>query len=79
MNFPTSEILWSYIKRKSLHLVFMASAKIAATRMSRKGQITVPKKVKENLGAVEGDYIIFLKEGNRIYVEAGQLAFKSKK
>jgi antitoxin PrlF len=34
-------------------------------RMSSKGQITVPKSVREALGIVEGDEVAFHVEGNR--------------
>lgn len=35
-----------------------------AARMSSKGQVTVPKVVREALGVKEGDQIIFRVEGN---------------
>lgn len=37
-------------------------------RMSSKGQITVPKAVREALGVGEGDEVIFHVEGNRAIV-----------
>lgn len=36
-----------------------------AARMSSKGQLTVPKVVREALGVKEGDEIVFRVEGNR--------------
>lgn len=36
-----------------------------AARMSSKGQVTVPKSVREALGLHEGDDVIFRVEGNR--------------
>lgn len=36
-----------------------------AARMSSKGQLTVPKSVREALGVGEGDEVIFRVEGNR--------------
>jgi AbrB family looped-hinge helix DNA binding protein len=37
----------------------------AAAKVSSKGQITVPKVVREALGVKEGDEILFRVEGNR--------------
>ena len=37
----------------------------AAARLSSKGQITVPKRVREALGLHEGDHVIFRIEGRR--------------
>jgi len=41
-------------------------------------QIALPKKIKELLNAEDGDYILFLGEGNRIYIEAGKIVPKNK-
>lgn len=37
----------------------------AAARVSSKGQVTVPKAVRDALGIKEGDEVIFRVEGNR--------------
>ncbi len=37
----------------------------AAARVTSKGQVTVPKAVREALGIKEGDQIVFRVEGNR--------------
>jgi antitoxin PrlF len=36
-----------------------------AARLSSKGQLTVPKAVRDALGIVEGDDVVFRVEGNR--------------
>ena len=36
-----------------------------AARMSSKGQLTVPKAVRDALGIAEGDEVVFRVEGNR--------------
>jgi AbrB family looped-hinge helix DNA binding protein len=36
-----------------------------AAKMSSKGQLTVPKSVRDALGIEEGDEVIFVVEGNR--------------
>ena len=57
----------------------MPPAHIAEARVTTKGQITLPKKVKDILGASEGDYVLFFTEGHRTYIEAGRLTSKSRK
>ena len=39
------------------------------TRVRAKGQVTVPPKIREVLGAEEGDNLIFLVKGGRVMVE----------
>ncbi|MCK5021272.1 MAG: AbrB/MazE/SpoVT family DNA-binding domain-containing protein [Candidatus Peribacteraceae bacterium] len=42
------------------------------SKISSKSQITIPKKVQEELGDIEtGQYIIFIKEGKKIYITKG--------
>ena len=52
------------------------SQHVAEARMTSKGQITIPKKVKEQMGANEGDYILFFEEDGRIFIEAGRVSSK---
>lgn len=56
----------------------MPADHIAEAKITSKGQITLPKKVKDALGAEGGDYLLFFKEGNRICIEAGRLTTKGK-
>lgn len=56
----------------------MPADHVAEARITSKGQLTLPKKVKEMLGAEEGDYIMFFKEGNKVYIEVGRLTTKAK-
>ncbi len=57
----------------------MPGEHFAEARVTSKGQITLPKKVKEFLGAREGEYVLFYREGSRVYIEAGRLQPKSRK
>lgn len=42
----------------------------AAAKMTSKGQITIPKAVREALGIREGDSVLFRLEGNRAVIAA---------
>jgi len=47
---------------------------IGHSRLSYRGQIVVPKNVKEYLNAHDGDYIIFYKDDDgRIFIRLGVL------
>ncbi len=47
---------------------------IGHAKVSGKLQITIPKKVQEELGGVEnGQYIIFYKEGRKIHIRKGMV------
>jgi antitoxin PrlF len=39
-----------------------------AAKMSSKGQITVPKSVRDALGLAEGDHVVFRVEGDRAFL-----------
>ena len=56
----------------------MPKERIGESRVTTKGQITLPKDVREILNAEEGDYIIFFKEEGRMFFEAGSLIVKTK-
>lgn len=57
----------------------MTAMRIGESRITSKGQITLPKKIAENLGAKKGDYIIFSKEGSRIYIDIGDITPRSRR
>ncbi len=56
----------------------MPKERVGESRVTTKGQITLPKDVREVLNAEEGDYIIFFKEEGRVYIEAGSLMTKTR-
>jgi AbrB family looped-hinge helix DNA binding protein len=39
---------------------------VSVGTVTSKGQVTIPKKIREMLGVVEGDKLIFLVEGDRV-------------
>jgi len=49
----------------------MPGERIAEARITAKGQITLPKGVRERLGVGRGDYILFHEEEGRIYIVGG--------
>lgn len=46
---------------------------LGASKVTRRGQITLNRAVRESLGVVEGDYVMFVKQGKRVYVIAADL------
>lgn len=56
----------------------MPKEQIGESRVTTKGQITLPKDVRKILNAEEGDYIIFYNEDRRIIIETGRLTIKPK-
>lgn len=47
---------------------------IGHAKISGKLQITIPKKVQEELGGIEnGQYIIFIQEGKKIFIKKGMV------
>jgi len=47
---------------------------MVSTRMTRKGQVTIPAEIRESLGLQQGDTFIVWQEGNRIILENGLAA-----
>jgi len=45
--------------------------------IGKKGQITIPKKVRQHLQVNEGDDIIVLLENKKIIIESGKKDFKT--
>lgn len=42
---------------------------MSLVKVSRKGQITIPKEIRELLGIAEGDYVVVRVEGDKIVIE----------
>ncbi len=52
----------------------MKEERIAQSKVTRRNQITIPKRVQEKLGKIkEGDYILFFEEDNRIWIRKGEI------
>lgn len=43
------------------------------SRISYRGQLVLPKKVKEKMNAHDGEYVIFFDEGNKITISLGAI------
>jgi len=39
---------------------------VGVSTVTSKGQVTIPKEIRETLGVIEGDKLIFLVEGDRV-------------
>jgi AbrB family looped-hinge helix DNA binding protein len=39
---------------------------VSVGKVTSKGQVTIPKEIRETLGVIEGDKLIFLVEGDRV-------------
>ena len=56
----------------------VARQHFAQSRVTRKFQINLPAKLRTVLGPVsEGDYIIFFRDGDRVYLEVGTVRPKT--
>lgn len=40
--------------------------KVSVGTVTSKGQVTIPKEIRETLGVIEGDKLIFLVEGDKV-------------
>jgi antitoxin PrlF len=54
----------------------MSKEQIGESRVTTKGQVTLPKRVRDMLNAEEGDYIIFYNEEGKVCIEAGRVTAK---
>jgi len=50
---------------------------ISEAKVSGRGQIAIPKAVKERLGINEGDYVVFVESDGDIIIRAGKLVWKN--
>lgn len=57
----------------------MPGEQIGASRMTAKSQITVPKEVKDIIHVKPGEYVVYMKEGNRVYLVAGAIVSREDK
>jgi len=46
---------------------------LAKALVSARGQIAIPKEIKERMKVQEGDYIVFVEDGNNIIIKTGKL------
>jgi len=52
----------------------MAEPPLAEAKVSRKMQVTIPKKAAKALGGVRaGEYLLFYRDGDRVYVTVGAI------
>lgn len=50
---------------------------ISEAKVSGRGQIAIPKAVKERLGITEGDYVVFIESDGDIVIRAGKLVWEN--
>ena len=65
----------SFIKHLK-YTAIMGNHFISEAKVSGRGQIAIPKAVKERLGISEGDYVVFIESGSDIVIRAGKLVWK---
>ena len=51
----------------------MVERKINGSKVTRNGQITLNKKLRDELGIKEGDYIVFQKDGKKIHLVPAEI------
>jgi len=49
---------------------------LGESKVTRSGQVTLNKKVREELGLDEGDFVVFKKENNRLFILPAKLKIK---
>jgi len=52
--------------------------KVPTARLTRNGQVTLPKQVRERLGAGEGDFIAFVEERGRVWIAVADLTVRAR-
>ena len=57
----------------------MAEPPLAEAKVSRKMQITIPKKAAKALGGVRpGEYLLLYRDGERVYVAVGAIRLRGR-
>lgn len=49
----------------------MTNEHFASAKLTGRGQITLPVLVQKELKIKTGEYVLFFKEGNRVYIDRG--------
>ena len=49
---------------------------IATALVSTRGQIAIPKEIKDRMKIQEGDYVVFIEEGNNIVIKTAKLVLQ---
>ena len=49
---------------------------MTTSRVSRKGQVVIPKEIRERLGIKPGDMVIFRVDSGRVYIEVSRERMK---
>lgn len=49
---------------------------IAKALVSTRGQIAIPKEIKDRMKIQEGDYVVFIEEGNNIIIKTAKLVLQ---
>lgn len=49
---------------------------IAKAQVSTRGQIAIPKTIKDKMNIHEGDYIVFIEEDNKIIIKTAKLVLQ---
>ena len=49
---------------------------LGTSKVTRSGQVTLNKKVRKELGLNKGDFVLFKKENNRLFILSAELKLK---